>query len=82
MDRTEIWEEVKGILVDKLGESVPILNDTKIIEELGADSLDLVELVMQAEDHFDIEIADVDSSKVKTAGDITDLVDKYLKEKK
>ena len=58
-------DKIKEIIVDKLGvEESKITNDSKFIDDLGADSLDTVELIMQFEEEFDIEIPDEDAEKI------------------
>ena len=67
MNSEEIFEKVKKIIVDQLG--VPEANITlssSFIDDLGADSLDTVELIMAIEEEFDIEIPDEDAEKVVT----------------
>jgi len=60
---------VKEIIVDKLGiEEGKITEDARFIEDLGADSLDTVELIMQFEEEFDIEISDEDAEGLTTIG--------------
>lgn len=72
-----VFEKVSEILVKQLGaETGSITADTKLVEDLGADSLDVVDLVMNLEDEFDIEIPDEDIENVRTVGDIV----KYLEE--
>ena len=58
-------DKIKEIIVDKLGiEESKITNDSKFIDDLGADSLDTVELIMQFEEEFDIEIPDEEAEKI------------------
>lgn len=72
-----IFEKVTEILAEQLdAESGSITMDTKLVEDLGADSLDVVDLVMTLEDEFDMEIPDEDIENVRTVGDIV----KYLEE--
>ena len=77
MSSEEVFEKVKGIIVDQLqvAESAVTL-EASFIDDLGADSLDLVELIMALEEEFDIEIPDADAEKVVTVGDVVD----YIKE--
>jgi len=64
------FEEVKRIVVDKLQvDEKQVTAETSFIEDLGADSLDTVELVMDLEEHFGIEIPDEDAEKLKTIKD-------------
>ena len=77
MSSEEVFEKVKGIIVEQL--LVSETSDTleaSFIDDLGADSLDIVELVMALEEEFDIEIPDADAEKVVTVGDVVD----YIKE--
>jgi acyl carrier protein len=67
----EILERVKNIIVDRLGvEEGEIKLESSFKEDLGADSLDVVELVMELEDEFDMEISDEDAEKINTVGDV------------
>jgi len=73
----ELFEKVKGIIVEQLGANADAVKlDASFIDDLGADSLDIVELVMALEEEFDIEIPDGDAEKVVTVGDVVD----YIKE--
>ena len=59
---SDTFEKIKGIVIDKLGvDEAKVTLDAKFIEDLGADSLDTVELIMQFEDDFNIEIPDNDA---------------------
>lgn len=72
------FEKVKGIIVEQLGleESQEITKETSLINDLEADSLDAVEIVMAIEDEFGIEIPDEDAEGFKNIGDIVDFVEK------
>ena len=64
-------EKVKKIIVDQLGiEEDTITEKSSFIDDLGADSLDIVELIMAFEEDFDIEIADEDAEKIKVVADV------------
>ena len=77
MSSEEILEKVKGIIVDQLGVTdTSVTMEASFIDDLGADSLDIVELIMAIEEEFDIEIPDSDAEKVVTVGDVVD----YIKE--
>ncbi|MBP2026215.1 acyl carrier protein [Acetoanaerobium pronyense] len=69
-------EKVKAILADQLEVSEEeIKPESVLIDDLGADSLDVVEIVMSLEDEFGIEIADEETAKIKTVQDIVTFVD-------
>jgi acyl carrier protein len=71
-------EKVKKIIEEQLGvEGDKIKENASFIDDLGADSLDIVELVMAMEEEYDIEIPDEDAEKLKTVGDVST----YLKGK-
>ena len=77
MNTEEVFEQVKKIIVEQLGVTETAVNmDASFIDDLGADSLDIVELVMALEEEFDIEIPDSDAEKVVTVGDVVN----YIKE--
>jgi acyl carrier protein len=66
----EIFAKVKTIVADKLSvDESEVTKDASFTDDLGADSLDIVELVMALEEDFDIEIPDEDSEKIKTVND-------------
>jgi len=70
---------VKEIIVDKLGvEENKITTDARFIEDLGADSLDTVELIMQFEEEFDIEISDEEAEELTTIGKSVDYINNKL----
>jgi acyl carrier protein len=68
-------DRIKKIIVDQLGvDESKITENSSFVDDLGADSLDIVELIMAFEEEFDIEIPDEDAEKMKTIGDAV----KYL----
>ncbi len=74
----EIEDRVKKVIVEQLGvEEDKVTLEASFVEELGADSLDTVELVMAFEEEFDIEIPDEDAEKILTVGRAME----YIKEK-
>jgi len=78
MDMKQLEEKVKDIIVEELGvEREKLTNEASFMEDLGADSLDTVELVMAFEKEFDIDIPDEEAEKLRTVGDAL----KYLHEK-
>jgi len=77
-DMSQLEEKVKDIIVEELGvEREKLSGEASFMEDLGADSLDTVELVMAFEKEFDIDIPDEDAEKMRTVGDAM----KYLHEK-
>jgi acyl carrier protein len=74
----EISERVKSIIVEQLGVSLEeVTPQASFIEDLGADSLDIVELIMALEEEYDMEIPDEDAEKIQTVEDVT----KYIQGK-
>lgn len=68
---------MKEIIVEQLGVNADqVTREAKMIEDLGADSLDAVELVMAIEEEFEIEVPDEDAEKLVSVGDIIDHVEK------
>ena len=77
MSSEEVFEKVKNIIIEQLGVTeTSVTLDASFIDDLGADSLDIVELIMALEEEFDIEIPDSDAEKVVTVSDVVD----YIKE--
>ena len=75
MNPDAILEKVKEVMVDQLGvEEEMIKSDTSFIDDLGADSLDIVELIMSLEEEFDIQIPDNDAEKISTVGDVVEYI--------
>ena len=77
MNTDEIFDKVKGIIVEQLGVSEENVNsEASFIDDLGADSLDIVELIMALEEEFDLEIPDAEAEKIVTVNDVVE----YIKE--
>ncbi|MBU0478531.1 acyl carrier protein [bacterium] len=72
-------KRVKEIIVEQLGvKPEEVTNEASFVDDLGADSLDTVELVMALEEEFDIEIPDEDAEKIVTVADATNYIDKHV----
>lgn len=70
-----VFEKIKQMLADQLDANVEDMTmETKIGEDLGADSLDVVELLMAIEEEFDVEIPDEDIEGLKTIGDVVEYI--------
>jgi len=75
MTNEELFEKLKGMIVDQLGvDEDSITMDSKFIDDLNADSLDMVELVMAMEQEFDISVPDEVAEKVGTVGDAVEFI--------
>ena len=78
MSSEEIFEKVKSIIVEQLGVTeTSVTMEASFIDDLGADSLDLFELVMALEEEYDVEIPSDDLAELNTVGDVIN----YLKDK-
>jgi len=77
---SDVAERVKKIVVEHLGvEAAQVKEDAKFIDDLGADSLDTVELVMALEEEFETEIPDEDAEKITTVQQAIDYVNSHAK---
>ncbi len=75
-----VEEKVKQIIVEQLGvDEGEVTPNASFVDDLGADSLDIVELVMAFEEAFDIEIPDEDAEKIRTVKDATDYIGSHAK---
>ncbi len=76
--REEIYEQVKNVLTEQLGiEESEIAEEASFQEDLDADSLDLVELIMELEDQFGVKISDEDAQGIQTVGQAVDYISKH-----
>ena len=81
MKKEEILSRLKEIVIDRLDvEEGQIKNEASFIEDLGADSLDIVELIMGIEEEFDIEIPNEEAEKIVTVGDAVEQIKKAVSE--
>jgi acyl carrier protein len=73
-----VFDKVKSIIVEQLGvDEEEVKMESSFIDDLGADSLDIVELIMALEEEFDLEIPDEDAEKIRTVGEAV----KYIQER-
>lgn len=80
MSVENIQERVKNIIVEQLGvEADQVKPEAQFVNDLGADSLDTVELIMALEEEFDIEIPDEKAEKIKTVGEAIDYIESNVK---
>jgi acyl carrier protein len=77
---TDTYEKVKAIIIDLLGsDESKVTLDARFREDLEADSLDLVELIMAFEDNFGGEISDADAQKITTVGEAVKYIDEQMR---
>jgi len=70
-----VFEKVRKIIAEQLGvEEDEITMESSFIDDLGADSLDIVELIMALEEEFDLEIPDSEAEKISTVGDVVEYI--------
>lgn len=75
MSSEEVFDKVKEIIVEQLGAAENAVTlDASFIDDLGADSLDIVELIMSLEEEFDMEIPDSDAEKIVTVNDVVEYI--------
>ncbi len=78
----QVFEQVKAIIVDKLGvDAAKVTPEARFREDLEADSLDLVELIMEFEEKFGGEINDEDAQKITTVGNAVDYLESHMPKK-
>ncbi len=75
MDRAQALSEIQAILVEQLGvDASEVVETASFSEDLNADSLDLVEMIMEMEDKFGVKIPDEEAEKIVTVGDAVDYI--------
>lgn len=75
MNSDEVFDRVKEIIVEQLGVAEnTVTAEASFIDDLGADSLDIVELIMSLEEEFDMEIPDADAEKIVTVNDVVEYI--------
>ena len=75
MEREEILEKLKNLISEGLGVDKELVKEeATFVDDLSADSLDIVELIMSVEEQFDMEVPDADAEKIVTVGDIIDYI--------
>lgn len=82
MTREEIQQELLSIVGDQLGQPIESIEDDATFTSLGADSLDMVEMVMHIEEKFEIQIDDKDAEECKTFNEFVDMVTRKIGEGK
>ncbi|MHC1721254.1 MAG: acyl carrier protein [Clostridiaceae bacterium] len=76
-----VFEKIKGIISDQLGiDAEEVKMESSFVDDLGADSLDIVELIMALETEFDLEIPDEDAEKISIVGDVVNYIKKHTEE--
>ena len=79
MSSEEIFNKVKEIIVEQLGVAeTAVTMEASFIDDLGAESIDIVEIIMALEEEFDTEIPDADAEKIVTVGDVVDYIKDHV----
>jgi acyl carrier protein len=80
MSRDEILTQLKPVVAEQLGvDESEVREDASFTEDLNADSLDLVELIMSLEEKFGLQISDEDAEKLTTVGEAVDFISEHVK---
>lgn len=79
MSSNTVFDRLKKIIVDQLGvDEAEVLPPASFVDDLNADSLDLVELIMSLEEEFKLQISDADAEKITTVGEAQDYIEEHL----
>ena len=79
MSSEEVFEKVKETIIEQLGVAdTAVTTEASFIDDLGADSLDIVELIMALEEEFDMKIPDADAEKIVTVGDVVEYIREHV----
>ena len=79
MAQADVYERLKKIVVEQLGvDEADVKPEAAFVEDLDADSLDLVELIMSLEEEFGMEISDEDAEKIKSVGDAQEYIEEHV----
>ena len=73
-----VFEKVKAILEEQFGDVADLTEDTRIHDDLGADSMDVVDLIMSIEEEFHMEVQDEDIEKITTVGDLVTFIEERM----
>ncbi len=75
MDKNQVFDKVKAVILDELDVAeAKVTMDAKLKEDLGADSIDAVQIIMALEDEFDIKLEDDNLEKISTVGDVVEFI--------
>lgn len=75
-----VFEKIRAIMADKLGVAETEIKMETTFEDLGADSLDIVELIMAIEEEYDIQVSDEEAEKAKSVGDVVNYINTLVDE--
>lgn len=79
MSSEEVFEKVKETIIEQIGVTdTAVTMEASFTDDLGADSLDIVELIMALEEEFDMEIPDADAEKIVTVGDVVEYIKEHV----